>query len=525
MRLHYVSDGVLSIRRCDCLVLVLLLVEVVLVQESGAFSLSTQPFSSRRDRHLLATAALKESCSEEACPTCLSTRRSILSSAAVGAGSLALPRISSADSNAIGSTIDTTISLPLEYVPALGAYVVHYYLFGERFGGIVDTGSPFLTVPSTCNKFAYKYLWGCYHPERTRDSGYSNTVEGFNSNEGVVVWRKADFRFDATPTEEVSDTSSPKDLVFGVFGPALLDGPGGVFLGLIKERASWIRPSFLEQTDYQSFCIDLREHDNAQLVLSKESLFNAVSAEGNSGSDYIPLNTDLHKKYKAPVVHYTAKANSFVVNGLPLRLDERRPTYVIFDTGVTGMVVSQELFDGRYLQARKNKEKSLWGQVTVSFLTQQGNVVELSATKPITTPLGKANPFKRFQGNLLVLGLAFLDGHAMTVDISQRHIRLDWVLWPTKKLNCNYLYIFISIVNVYECSRIDATPADSECELRVQGNASISRWHCLVPNAVNIKIEILKDIVHKISHLHDIVDLDSIQIVLAIDTRLSSKAN
>jgi len=46
-------------------------------------------------------------------------------------------------------TIDT-ISVPVEYIPALSAYVVHYNLFGERFGAILDTGSPFLTCPSTC---------------------------------------------------------------------------------------------------------------------------------------------------------------------------------------------------------------------------------------------------------------------------------------------------------------------------------------------------------------------------------------
>ena len=30
------------------------------------------------------------------------------------------------------------IEIPLEYISALNAYVVHFYLFGERFGAIVD---------------------------------------------------------------------------------------------------------------------------------------------------------------------------------------------------------------------------------------------------------------------------------------------------------------------------------------------------------------------------------------------------
>ena len=50
----------------------------------------------------------------------------------------------------IAAKTTDTISVPVEYIPALSAYVVHYNLFGERFGAILDTGSPFLTCPSTC---------------------------------------------------------------------------------------------------------------------------------------------------------------------------------------------------------------------------------------------------------------------------------------------------------------------------------------------------------------------------------------
>ena len=293
------------------------------------------------------------------------------------------------------------ISVPLEYIPALNAYVAHYYLFGERFGAIVDTGSPFLTVPSTCSARSYKYKWGCYHPEKTYDSGLSNTIEGFDNNQGTVVWRKAGFAFDGESRTEM--------LTFGVFGPDLLDGPGGVFLGLIRDTDRWIRPSFLGQTGYSSFRVDLRR--TPRLVLSKQSMIRRYD------DDYIPLVRDLNRRYGAPVVHYAARASGFVVNGLPLKLDVRNPTYVIFDTGLSGMAVSDELFEGRNLQARKNREKSLWGEVSVSFETLAGGSIELRAAKPITTPLGKDTPWTRVKGNLVVLGLAFLDGKALTIDI------------------------------------------------------------------------------------------------------------
>lgn len=296
---------------------------------------------------------------------------------------------------------DDRISVPIEYIPALGAYVVNYFLFGEPFSAVVDTGSPFLTAPSTCSKWSYKHKWGCFHPELTYDSGYANTIEGFDNNQGPVVWRKAGFAFG----KEVQ----PQNLTFGVFGPDLLDGPGGVFFGLIRDTDSWIRPSFLGQTGYNSFSVDLRQ--TPQLTLSKKALIQ--------DDNYISLVRDLNRRYKAPVVHYTAKAASFIVNGLPLRLDTKTPTYVIFDTGLSGMAVSEELFDGRNLQARKNHEKSLWGEVSVAFETKAGSLVELTAKKPITTPLGRDTPWTRFKGNLIVLGLAFLDGNSMTIDIDE----------------------------------------------------------------------------------------------------------
>ena len=297
---------------------------------------------------------------------------------------------------ATAATATDQVIVPLEYQPDLSAYVIHYYLFGERFTAIVDSGSPFLTVPSTCKQ------WGCYRPELTYESGYSNTIEGFDNSVGPVVWRKAEFAFD-------SNIVFPETLTFGVLGQDLLDGPGGVFFGLVKETDSWIRPSFLGQTGYNSFKVDLR-HQSPQLVLSKQSMI--------TDDDYVPLVRDLHARYKDPVVHYTATPTRFVVNGLELKLDPRTPTYVIFDTGLTGMAVSEKLFDGRNLQARKNREKSLWGQVNVAFETHAGNVIELSAAKPITTPLlGKDSPWTRVKGNLIVLGLAFLDGTAMTIDI------------------------------------------------------------------------------------------------------------
>ena len=76
-----------------------------------------------------------------------------------------------------------------------------------------------------------------------------------------------------------------------------------VLFGLIKETDKWIRPSFLGQTGYDSFCVDLRQ--DPKLVLSKEPMIQ-------QNVNYIPLVRDLHSRYKAPVTHYTAKCAQFI---------------------------------------------------------------------------------------------------------------------------------------------------------------------------------------------------------------------
>jgi len=251
----------------------------------------------------------------------------------------------------------------------------------------------------------------------TSDSGYDDTYVALDNNLGAVTWRKAGFTFD-------KETQPPQELVFGVFGPDMLDGPGGVFLGLIKETDKRIYPSFLGQTGYDSFCVDLRDQTNTatntsspQLILSKDPMI--------LNDDYIPLTTDLNRRYKTSVVHYTAKASSFIVNGQPfLQIKKKKPTYIIFDSGCSGMSVPEELLQDRYIQARKNKEKSLWGNVTVTFETQAGKEVQLTAIKPLTTPLDKAT-LSKYRGNIIVLGLAFLNGFAMTIDIKDGKVQFS----------------------------------------------------------------------------------------------------
>ena len=231
-------------------------------------------------------------------------------------------------------------------------------------------------------------------------------------------------------------------MTFGVISESLMDGPGGIFLGLVKNTDSRIRPSFLGQSDVSAFAIDLREPKSdgdttqqGKALTLYGSTDTAMEATKNGGikkeatrpsfdsklstENAIPLVRNLNRKYGDPTIHYVGVASSITANGSILASTSRRnKIYCIFDTGCSGMTISPSLFDERYDAARANREKSLWGTVDVELKTKAGEVVTLSAKRPITTPLGSEQLWgKKLDGHLIVLGLAFLDGVKTTVDI------------------------------------------------------------------------------------------------------------
>mmetsp|Transcript_22075 Transcript_22075/g.53451 ORF Transcript_22075/g.53451 Transcript_22075/m.53451 type:complete len:484 (+) Transcript_22075:156-1607(+) len=351
-----------------------------------------------------------------------------------------------------------SLSIPLQYRPRLSAYTVSYKIGTSNFGAIVDTGSPFLLVPresdATCRP---EYEWGCFHREESREAtGLGPTLERFDGNEGWVEWREGEFSFDASASKDGTSQSLlfPRSLMtFGVISESLMDGPGGIFLGLVKHADTRIRPSFLGQSDVSAFSVDLRERgDDAPKALT---LYGTAATSGTTVSERrtggtwsdsssvkigdttstsftdmlprqsaVPLIRTLNKRYGDPTVHYVGMASSIIVNGShnlsssPTSERGGRKIYCILDTGCSGMSVSPGLFDERYASARANKEKTLWGTVDVAFRTLGGETVTLNAKRPITTPLGSERPWgKKLDGHLVVLGLAFLEGKRMTVDI------------------------------------------------------------------------------------------------------------
>ena len=336
------------------------------------------------------------------------TRRNVLQS--IGVFSFFMnPSISNGQETYIQAQ---SITMPLESTS--NSYLIYYRVSQSLFRAVLDTGSPFLMLPNSCSENT-RAKAGCYR-EQGVPSGLSNTIELFDGFEGEVEWRKGEFSFyNATGSMMVS---SPK-FIFGVANDDILSGTGGLFFGLIKNTDKRIRPSFLGQTEVTSFIVDLRKDEVRNI---SPSLTLSTVPYLTKNRDYIPI-TNYLRKCGDPVQHYVSKLKSIFINGQQLIPRDKRPIYAIIDTGTTGMVVSKELYDQRYIEARERRERKLWGgEVELTFETEMKNTKSIKAVKPLTTPFDPKPNWKKFKGHVIVVGLSFLEDQQITIDIDDRRL-------------------------------------------------------------------------------------------------------
>ena len=234
-----------------------------------------------------------------------------------------------------------------------GTYVVQYNIGDTPCRGVVDTGSPFLTMEGRCTNY-----WGCLKESDARPSGYDNTYEVYGlQDDGVTRWVLGDARFDgevvdvsdeppvgiqvgevdASMTEPSSTIAqgnksgnklaakqrfSFPEVLFGVTsevtakeGSSASPAAASPFLGLVKERAEWyqnsennkiqIRPTFLGQTDVTSFSLDF---NTDTLVLSRREQIPRELQTGTMAMvDLRPLGS--------PVFHYAVPVEELWING------------------------------------------------------------------------------------------------------------------------------------------------------------------------------------------------------------------
>ena len=209
------------------------------------------------------------------------------------------------------------------------------------FRAIVDTGSPFLLVPSVCTA-----EWGCENPSALVAAGdpsavfktadLAPTVESFGGQEYDMQWRRGDVKFvGCTAVEPQASRTTFRNVVFGSVGDDIKRRPGGVFCGLIRRRAQeTVRPTLLGQLAYDSFAFDVSRE---VLTLSRKPLIAPTE-------DAIRI-VDL-RKYGSPVQHYAARVKALYINGQ--RISHGPNLFCIIDTGTTGCVLSDDLTFNEY---------------------------------------------------------------------------------------------------------------------------------------------------------------------------------
>lgn len=346
------------------------------------------------------------------------------------------------------------------------ALCAEYAVEGQRFRAVVDTGSPFLLVASGpfCNK-RDAARWGCFSQAAAGDSidMQDSSQEGFGGQIFGVQWRRGEVTLGGlssaprTRPNPTALTYSPVN--FGVVLDSVgLKGTQAIYLGLVKERQARIRPTFLEQTDIKAMRFDFVDNE---LTLARRPLI---------GSDAVPL-VDL-RELGAPVAQYGCRVERLVVNGKPVEL--QRPCIAILDTGTTGLVISDSLYDtdelplpgaairevevetrterGRavsfFASRRRQREKGddeyplICTSEHLEWFDSDAEAMERSAQGKARRRLERGEAASGGEGvgsqrrallsssvseeerkpHVLFLGLAFLDGMQLTIDLDERRM-------------------------------------------------------------------------------------------------------
>lgn len=256
---------------------------------------------------------------------------------------------------------------PLAYCG--GGFCASFSVDGRRFRGVIDTGSPFLLV-STCTDASrsgrcvpYCSAWGCTTPADGKPSGLTDTDEVFAAGSAHVAWRRGSFGIGGAAAGEVIYGAMLEVESYGGNG-------GGAFLGLVRDKASRIRPTFLGQTDYLTLVVNLQMPGQERLKLSKEPM------RVPPGVGVVPL-LDL-RGTGAPIRYYAAEITSLSFAGERVAMPGR--VIAVLDTGTTGLGLPAQLFE-RYDAVRRARTPALGfraaSAVKVELATERGPPVVL----------------------------------------------------------------------------------------------------------------------------------------------------
>ena len=328
---------------------------------------------------------------------------------------------------------DDIIEIPMTFDGA--SFVVDYYIGEASVRGVVDTGSPFITIQGGNGS----ENWGFVTKSDIRPSPYGETYEVYGLQvDSSTVWCLGDLRFTTsrdfattTTTTTTTEKSNVKywglrEMVLGVVNGSManvggsINGANASFVGLTKFRQDWIRPTFLEQTDVSSFSMNFEKET---LTLSRKNLIDK-----ENDANVLPM-IDL-RPLGAPVYHYAVLLDDLYINGEKHKFkNKNEKTYVIFDSGTTGLLVSEDLYensafrDGAFQAAMtftdiKGKKSSVAIGSSIRTCTRKC----LFLCLPLEVPWDGVLEEK---SNVIFAGLAVLMNQGeMTVDCEEGLLRL-----------------------------------------------------------------------------------------------------
>jgi hypothetical protein len=235
-----------------------------------------------------------------------------------------------------------------------GAYCTEYFVEGQRFRAVADTGSPFLLVPGPDGAGACAFArWGCLSTPGASVAMGDASLEGFGGQDMGIEWRRGTLSIGEFAFAPVNS---------GVVRSSVgLGGTQAIYLGLVRDRQPRVRPTLLEQTDVRALQFDFPRE---RMILARRPLL--------SRQDAIPL-VDL-RRLGAPIAQYACIVSQLIVNGGVVPLS--RPCVAVIDTGTTGLVISDSLYDSDELPLPGAAIRD----ISVVVLTERGQPVSFRAS-------------------------------------------------------------------------------------------------------------------------------------------------
>jgi hypothetical protein len=358
------------------------------------------------------------------------------------------------------------------------------------YRAIVDTGSPYLVLPSseelritsnqpthwigssltdTLDTFFGSIMFNGNRERLTlANSEYQPTEEIYGSVKGQIEWKLASYQFrdprlqisrqNSNSKSKINILNASKNArgVVGVLDYALtIEATGGAdtepyaLLGLVQNinpnadtmRFPQPRPTFFEQE--RILGNDLDEYKIKSFSLNGPRRELTISSENlvQSREDAMPL-LDL-RPYGDFVDHYAVLVDSVTFNNLEIvnseslqkasRSSVKRPIVAVFDSGLTGCLLTRPFWEVMQTLMTKAKEKDVLFSNNINMLKFYSVAVSAAAKTTLQSSteddprLFYVNPIELdwFDDEetcpyVIVLGQTFLSKGVLTIDMEQR---------------------------------------------------------------------------------------------------------